>query len=166
MILSRWKSGPLPKPMKILPTVPNWERIIEVAQPESWTPNAIYGLTRIFASAKPAVVQRWLEIVVLPRVRDEIYETKKLYVHFGGISVPHQTQVIVSYPTRQLLTPDTAGMSISTTPSRRVCTSHPPSSRASCFPLSVLGHARCARLTLFPPSWPASPFLFYTPQQD
>ncbi|KAL1861308.1 snoRNA-binding rRNA-processing protein [Diaporthe australafricana] len=81
MILSRWKSGPLPKPMKILPTVPDWERIIEVAQPENWTPNAIYGLTRIFASSKPAVVQRWLEIVVLPRVRDEIYETKKLNVH-------------------------------------------------------------------------------------
>ncbi|KAK2613654.1 hypothetical protein N8I77_000553 [Diaporthe amygdali] len=81
MILSRWKSGPLPKPMKILPTVPDWERIIEVAQPENWTPNAIYGLTRIFASAKPAVVQRWLEIVVLPRVRDEIYETRKLNVH-------------------------------------------------------------------------------------
>lgn len=78
MILSRWKSGPLPKPMKILPTVPDWERIVRVAQPENWTPNAIYGLTRIFASAKPAVVQRWLEIVVLPRVRDEIYETKKL----------------------------------------------------------------------------------------
>lgn len=81
MILSRWKSGPLPKPIKILPTVPDWERIIEVAQPDNWTPNAIYGITRIFTSSKPAVVQRWLEMVVLPRVRDDIYENKKLNVH-------------------------------------------------------------------------------------
>lgn len=81
MILSRWKSGPLPKPVKILPTVPDWERIIEITQPDNWTPNAIFGVTRIFSSSKPAVVQRWLEIVVLPRVRDDIYENKKLNVH-------------------------------------------------------------------------------------
>ncbi|KAF3767663.1 Bystin-domain-containing protein [Cryphonectria parasitica EP155] len=81
MILSRWKSGPLPKPIKILPTVPDWERIIEVAQPDNWTPNAIFAVTRIFTSSKPAVVQRWLEMVVLPRVRDDIYENKKLNVH-------------------------------------------------------------------------------------
>ncbi|PSR79309.1 Bystin-domain-containing protein [Coniella lustricola] len=81
MILSRWRSGPLPKPIKILPTVPDWERIIEVAQPDNWTPNAIFAVTRIFTSSKPGVVQRWLEMVVLPRVRDDIYETKKLNVH-------------------------------------------------------------------------------------
>lgn len=81
MILSRWRSGPLPKPVKILPTVPDWERIIQVAEPENWTPNAIYAMTRIFTSSKPAIVQRWLEMVVLPKVRDDIYETKKLNVH-------------------------------------------------------------------------------------
>ncbi|KUI68883.1 hypothetical protein VM1G_04370 [Cytospora mali] len=81
MILSRWRNGPLPKPVKILPTVPDWERIIDVAQPENWTPNAVFAMTRIFSSSKPAVVQRWLEIVVLPKVREDIYETKKLNVH-------------------------------------------------------------------------------------
>lgn len=34
MILSRWKSGPLPKPIKILPSIPNWERILEITKPE------------------------------------------------------------------------------------------------------------------------------------
>lgn len=81
MILSRWKSGPLPKPIKILSSVPNWEAIIEITNPDSWTPNAVFAVTRIFSSSKPHVVQRWLEIVVLGKVREDIYETKKLNPH-------------------------------------------------------------------------------------
>ena len=30
MMMSRYKSGKLPKPLKILPTVPHWEEILEV----------------------------------------------------------------------------------------------------------------------------------------
>ncbi|UKZ55144.1 hypothetical protein TrVGV298_008961 [Trichoderma virens] len=80
-ILSRYKSGPLPKPFKILPTIPHWEDIIDVTKPENWTPNATYQATRIFVSAKPGVVQRFLEMVVLEKVREDIYDTKKLNVH-------------------------------------------------------------------------------------
>lgn len=80
-ILSRYKSGPLPKPFKILPTVPHWEDILFVTRPETWTPNACYQATRIFVSSKPAVVQRFLEMVVLERVREDIYDNKKLNVH-------------------------------------------------------------------------------------
>jgi len=40
MILSRYKSGPLPKPFKVLPQVPNWEAIIQYTEPQNWTPNA------------------------------------------------------------------------------------------------------------------------------
>ncbi|KAF4126528.1 essential nuclear protein 1 [Geosmithia morbida] len=80
-ILSRYKSGPLPKPFKILPTIPHWEEIIEVTQPDSWTPNAVYQATRIFVSSKPHVVQRFLEMVVLEKVREDIHENKKLNVH-------------------------------------------------------------------------------------
>lgn len=36
MILARYKSGPLPKPFKILPTIPHWEDILQVTRPESW----------------------------------------------------------------------------------------------------------------------------------
>ena len=80
-MLSRYKSGPLPKPFKILPTVPRWEEIVEITKPESWTPNACYQATVIFVSHKPAIVQRFLEMVVLEKVREDIYEHKKLNVH-------------------------------------------------------------------------------------
>lgn len=79
--MSRYKSGPLPKPFKILPTIPHWEDIIQVTEPDKWSPNACYQATRVFVAAKPAVVQRFLEMVILDRVREDIYETKKLNVH-------------------------------------------------------------------------------------
>lgn len=81
MILSRYKSGPLPKPFKILPSVPNWPTLLDITQPERWTANAVYAATRIFISAKPWVAQEFISTVLLDRVREEIHETKKLNVH-------------------------------------------------------------------------------------
>ncbi|RYO98713.1 hypothetical protein DL763_001974 [Monosporascus cannonballus] len=81
LILSRYKSGKLPKPFKILPTIPHWEDIIELTKPNQWTPNACYEATRIFVSSKPAVVRRFMEMILLDRVREDIHESKKLNVH-------------------------------------------------------------------------------------
>ncbi|KAG9237759.1 rRNA processing protein-like protein Bystin [Amylocarpus encephaloides] len=81
LILSRYKSGKLPKPFKILPTVPHWEDIIAITQPENWTANACYEATKIFVSSTPTIAQRFMEMVILERVREDIYETKKLNVH-------------------------------------------------------------------------------------
>lgn len=81
MILSRYKSGPLPKPFKILPSVPQWSILLEITRPEKWTPNAVYAGTRRFISCKPATAQEFISTVLLDRVREEIHETKKLNVH-------------------------------------------------------------------------------------
>lgn len=81
MLLSRYKSGKLPKPFKILPTVPRWEDILEITRPDKWTPNACYEATKIFVSSTQATAQRFMEMVILERVREEIHETKKLNVH-------------------------------------------------------------------------------------
>jgi essential nuclear protein 1 len=81
MILSRYKSGKLPKPFKVLPSLPQWEDLISITRPESWTPNACYEATRIFVSANKKTVRRFIEIVLLDRVREDIHETKKLNVH-------------------------------------------------------------------------------------
>lgn len=81
ILLSRWKSGKLPKPLKILPTVPQWETLVEITQPEQWTANACEEMTKIFISAKAEVGRRFMEMVILDRVRDDIRDTKKLNVH-------------------------------------------------------------------------------------
>ena len=81
LLLSRYKSGKLPKPFKIIPTMPQWEDLLALTRPDQWSPNACYEATKIFVSSKPFVVQRYLESVMLERVRDEIHETRKLNVH-------------------------------------------------------------------------------------
>jgi essential nuclear protein 1 len=81
LILSRYKSGKLPKPFKILPTVPHWEDILEITRPDKWTANACYEATKIFISSTPVTSQRFMEMVLLERVREDIHETKKLNVH-------------------------------------------------------------------------------------
>jgi len=81
LLLSRYKSGKLPKPFKVIPTLPQWEELLSITRPESWTPNACFEATKIFVSHKPHIVQQFLEAVLLERVREEIHETKKLNVH-------------------------------------------------------------------------------------
>lgn len=81
MILSRYKAGKLPKPFKILPTIPAWETLVAVTRPEEWTPNSVYAATRLFISSKPHTAQQFLNSVLLPAVQDNIRETNKLNVH-------------------------------------------------------------------------------------
>jgi len=81
MLLSRYKSGKLPKPFKILPTLPQWDTLLSITRPESWTANAVYESTKLFTSSRPALAQAFCSDILLPRVREDIHETKKLNVH-------------------------------------------------------------------------------------
>ncbi|KAL8804782.1 MAG: hypothetical protein Q9182_002374 [Xanthomendoza sp. 2 TL-2023] len=81
LFLSRYKSGKLPKPFKVIPTLPQWQELLSITRPEEWTANACYEATRIFVSSKPYITQHFLEMVILERVREDIHETRKLNVH-------------------------------------------------------------------------------------
>ncbi|RHZ76042.1 hypothetical protein Glove_208g38 [Diversispora epigaea] len=82
LLLSRYKSGKLPKAFKIIPTLPNWEEILYYTRPDKWTPNATFQATRIFVSNfKNKQVQRFFYLVLYEKVRDDIQENKKLNYH-------------------------------------------------------------------------------------
>ena len=81
LILSRYKSGKMPKPFKIIPTLPQWDTLLSITRPDSWTPNAVYEATKLFTSSRPALAQAFCSDILLPRVREDIMETKKLNVH-------------------------------------------------------------------------------------
>ncbi|RUS15724.1 Bystin-domain-containing protein [Endogone sp. FLAS-F59071] len=81
-LLSRYKSGKLPKAFKIIPSLSNWEDVLYLTRPDQWTPHATYQATRIFVSnLKAKQSQRFFALVLLDRVRDDIAETKKLNYH-------------------------------------------------------------------------------------
>ncbi|GAA5821753.1 hypothetical protein JCM3770_003162 [Rhodotorula araucariae] len=81
-LLSRYKSGPLPKAFKILPTLSIWPALVMLTNPETWTPHATYAATRIFASnLDPKQSQKFYKEILLEKVREEIGESGKLSVH-------------------------------------------------------------------------------------
>ncbi|XP_033126899.1 bystin-like [Anneissia japonica] len=81
-ILSRYRSGKLPKAFKIVPSLQAWEQVLYLTEPEKWTAAAMYQATRIFASNLNAkMAQRFFNLVLLPRVRDDIAEYKRLNFH-------------------------------------------------------------------------------------
>ncbi|CAJ0913342.1 9383_t:CDS:10 [Entrophospora sp. SA101] len=81
-LLSGYKSGKIPKAFKIIPSLPDWEDILYLTKPENWTPHATLQATRIFVSnLSDKQSQRFFDIVLLDKVRDDIKENKKLNPH-------------------------------------------------------------------------------------
>lgn len=81
-ILSRYRAGKLPKAFKIIPTLRNWEEVLYITDPHSWTAAAMYQATRIFTSnLNQKMAQRFFNLVLFPRIRDDITEYKRLNFH-------------------------------------------------------------------------------------
>lgn len=81
-ILRKYRSGKLPKAFKILPSLNNWEHILFITEPDNWSAAAVYQATRIFASnLNQKMAQRFYNLVLLPRIRDDINEYKRLNFH-------------------------------------------------------------------------------------
>lgn len=80
--LKHYKSGKLPKVFKILPGMPNWEDLLYITRPEEWSAHATLAATRIFASNLDSKrAQRFFFSILLPAVRDDIVDNKKLNFH-------------------------------------------------------------------------------------
>ncbi|XP_063951136.1 bystin-like [Lytechinus pictus] len=81
-ILSRYRSGKLPKAIKILPALKSWEQILYITEPDKWTAASMYQATRIFSSNLNAkMAQRFYNLILLPRIQDDIAEYKRLNFH-------------------------------------------------------------------------------------
>ncbi|ORZ33750.1 Bystin [Catenaria anguillulae PL171] len=81
-LLSRYKSGKLPKAFKLIPSMPQWEDILYLTRPDTWTPHATFEATKIFVSnLSPQMAQRFMNVFLLEKVREEIQTTKKLSYH-------------------------------------------------------------------------------------
>ena len=101
-LLSRYKSGPLPKAFKIIPSLPAWEDVLYITNPETWTPHATLAATRIFVSNfKPAQCERYYQLVFYDKIRDEIRRLTslpkdELYVAAKELQAPYELVVEVA----------------------------------------------------------------------
>ena len=81
-IMSRYRSGKVPKAFKVIPKLSNWEDIMYLTRPDEWTPASVYVATRLFASNLTAKqVVRFYSDILLPKCLEDIAENKKLNYH-------------------------------------------------------------------------------------
>lgn len=79
-LLTRYTTGKVPKAFKIIPKLSNWEEVLFITEPENWSVHACYQATRIFVSSlNSKMAQRFLALVLLPRIRWDIRENKRLH---------------------------------------------------------------------------------------
>lgn len=82
-MMSRYKSGKIPKIFKVIPTLKNWMEILLLTNPSAWTPNATYQATKIFISGlSPKMSEFYLKKILLKKIRDDIKDNKKLNSHY------------------------------------------------------------------------------------
>lgn len=80
--LKTYRSGKLPKAFKVVPSLANWEEVLALTSPLTWSSAAMYEAVNIFASnLNPRMAQRFYNLVLLPAVRQNIAEHKKLNFH-------------------------------------------------------------------------------------
>lgn len=81
-VMRKYRSGKVPKAFKVIPKLRNWEQILFVTEPQQWTASAMFKGTRIFSSVlSQYMAQRFYNLVLLPRIRDDLCEYKKLNSH-------------------------------------------------------------------------------------
>merc|ERR1712029_271101 len=81
-ILSKYRSGKVPKAFKVIAQFQNWEDLLMLTDPGNWSAAAVYQATRIFtAGLKEKLAQRFFNQLLLPRVRDDIDYYQRLNYH-------------------------------------------------------------------------------------
>eukprot|EP00995_Heteronema_vittatum_P007590 NODE_273_length_1552_cov_266.360612_g197_i0.p1 GENE.NODE_273_length_1552_cov_266.360612_g197_i0~~NODE_273_length_1552_cov_266.360612_g197_i0.p1 ORF type:complete len:491 (-),score=126.84 NODE_273_length_1552_cov_266.360612_g197_i0:79-1356(-) len=78
-VMSKMKSGRLPKAMKILPHLDDWEELLILTSPHKWTSRAMREATKVFVSnLNEKMAQRFHNAVLLPCVRHMIKHERKI----------------------------------------------------------------------------------------
>ena len=82
VFLSHYTSGKIPKAFKIIPVLQNWEEILYLTTPDSWTVQSTYIATKLFTSnLNPKMAQRFYSLILLPKIQQNIAKYKKLNYH-------------------------------------------------------------------------------------
>ncbi|CAD7701501.1 unnamed protein product [Ostreobium quekettii] len=78
--MSRYKSGKVPKGFKIIPSLNNWEDVLFLTNPEGWSAHAtLVGTISFVSNLNEQMAQRFLNLVVLPKIREDIRTHKRLH---------------------------------------------------------------------------------------
>jgi len=81
-LLTKYRGGKVPKAFKVIPQFRNWEQLLYITNPDKWSAAAVYQATRIFAAnLKEKMAQRFFNLILLPRIRDDVHTFNRLNFH-------------------------------------------------------------------------------------
>ena len=65
----------------------DWEDLLMMMKPEGWTPSALKQATIIFTKTECSddMAQRFLNLIILPRFRDEVAQFKRLNTYIFDV---------------------------------------------------------------------------------
>ena len=79
-LLRRYTAGPLPKALKVVPSLRCWEQALALTQPALWSPHAHYAAARLFISnLSDRAAPRYLRSVLLPAMREDVRAHQRLH---------------------------------------------------------------------------------------
>ena len=86
-LFASYRTGKIPRAFRILKLADQWENLIELTEPENWTPHAMYEITKAFTSEMQVDrLRTFFEKFLVPAVRKDIKEKKKLnYQYFSAL---------------------------------------------------------------------------------
>lgn len=81
-ILHNYRSGNLPKSFKMLPLMEKWKELIDITEPERWTPHAMLEAVKIFVAAgENDRTLTFFQSYFLPRIMKDVATTRQLNCH-------------------------------------------------------------------------------------
>lgn len=79
--MRKYKSGKLPRALRVVAQLNNWVDVLWLTHPEHWTPHAMAAATPVFITAlKEHEAQKYVQYVLLPKIRDCLDKHDKLHV--------------------------------------------------------------------------------------
>ncbi len=81
--LQKYSSGRVPKPFKAIPQCESWQKLIKLTNPQTWSPQAMFQSVKVFSgNMTPKMLEAFFKTVLLPAVKEDIAQHKKLNVHY------------------------------------------------------------------------------------
>ena len=80
-VMSKYRSGKIPKAFKVIPSLVNWEQVLDLTSPDNWSSASMFAAVRIFSNTNDLMAQRFYNLILLPRIRDDVDEYKRLNFH-------------------------------------------------------------------------------------
>ncbi|VDL22594.1 unnamed protein product [Hymenolepis diminuta] len=79
-VLTHYRSGPLPKTVKMLPHLPGYDSLLEMLSPLDWTNHVYPKMVKVFSAKGGQQAMHFYENYLLPKVRNDISENRRLCV--------------------------------------------------------------------------------------